>query len=216
MNTTPKHRIEYSIGVDIPSGYHPLPLTDIDRTLRDVAGPITETAPDSVNSSIPEVLGVLEFFLKALAARRTVYCGVGRHMTEAGESITSWITISLLECGDPQNPRLVVQDLAMNKLAQAPSAVVEPVEADGRPMLFSEVTQRFPAPDLPAYEGKSGDIPVFQLEALVPSDDGTTVAVIEFSTLSVDSGPLYGEMLFGMATSIEFAALTPAYSSLNL
>lgn len=216
MNTTTKRRIEYSIAVEIPSGYHPLPLTNIDRTLRDAAGPIAQAAPDSLHSSVSDVLGVLEFFLQALAARRTVYCGVGRHLTEGGEPVTSWITISLLRCGDPRNPRLVVQDLAMDKLAQTPSAIVEPVEAAGRPMLFSEVTRRFPAPELPAYEGASGDIPVFQLEALVPSDDGTTVAAIEFATLSIDSGPLYGEMLFGMAASIEFTASTPKYSSLNL
>lgn len=216
MSITPKREIEYSITVDIPPGYHPLPLTNIDQALQNAAGPITEAAPDALNSSVSDVLGVLEFFLKALAARRTVYCGVGRHLTEAGEQVTSWITISLLQCGDPQNPRLVVQDFAMNKLAQDPSTVVEPVEADGRPMLFSEFTRRFPAPDLSAYEGRSDDVTVFQLEALVPSDDGTNVAVIEFSTLAVDSGPLYGEMLFGMATSIDFTELTPAYSSLNL
>jgi|GEM_PF-4649654 len=216
MNNTPQPPAEYSIAVDIPSGYYPLPLENIDSILEGATGPITESAPSEIASSVPDVIGVLGFFLEALAARQAVYCGIGRHASETGQQVTSWLTISLLNCGEPQNPRLIAQELVINKLHEEPTAIVEAVDVDGRPMVFSELTRSFPAPDLPAFESRPADVAVFQLEALVPSDDGTTVAVIEFSTVSVESGPLYSEMLFTLAASIQFNKLTPQHSSLNL
>jgi len=216
MNNTEQPRSEYSIAVEIPPGYHPLPLENIGSVLESATAPIAQSVPSEIKSSVPDVIGTLGFFLETLAARQALYCGIGRHMSETGEQVTSWLTISLLNCGEPQNPRLVAQDLAINKLDEQPAAIVEPVDVGGRPMVFSELTRNFPAPDLPVFESRSGDVPVFQLEALVPSDDGTNVAVIEFSTVSVESGPLYSEMLFTMAASIRFNKLTSQYSSLDL
>jgi hypothetical protein len=216
MNTTSHPPVGYSIAVDIPHGYYPLPLSGTGPTFENIATSFTESAPEEIRSGVSDAIAALGFFLEALTARQAVYCGIGRHMSDTGRRVTSWITISLLHCGEPRNPRLVLQDLAMNKLTQEPSAVVEPVDVGARPMLFSELTRRFPAPELPGIDGGTGDVPVFQLEALVPSDDGTTVAVIEFSTVSVGSGPLYSEMLFAMAASIRFIKSTSQHSSLSL
>ncbi len=216
MNTTSQPPVEYSIAVDIPPGYYPFPLDEGGTRLEGAAASFIDSAPEEMKSGIQDAIDVLEFLVQALAARRTVYCGIGRHMSEAGEQVTSWLTISLLQCGEPQNPRLVVQDLAMNKVAEEPSAVVEPVDVGGRPIIFSELTRQFPAPELPGVTSGTGDVSAFQLEALIPSDDGTTVAIIEFSTASVDSGPLYSEMLFTMAASVQFTKLTSQQSSLNL
>jgi hypothetical protein len=205
-----------AISVEIPPGYHELPLTDIASVVRAAEPVLLRSSTGSLRESVPATLGTLEFLLGALAVRSAVYCGIGMHRSGAGRSVTSWLTISCIDSGQRRNPRLVVLDLAQAKLREEVAWRIEPVEIGGRSVLFTEGVRHYPAPDLPAASGGGDDAPAFQMEALIPSSDGTTLAAIEVATASVESGPEFAPMLFGMAASLEFEASTSGGWSLDL
>ncbi len=205
-----------SLAATIPPGYHELPLGNVEEILSISAPVITDSVGDSLKESVPSVLGTLGFFLRTLAAKNAVYCGIGRHASEEGEPITSWLTISVMDYGERNNPRLVVQELAQYKMSQDNTDEVVPVDIHGRPMLFTERVQRYPAPDLPTGNTDGDDVPVFQAEAVVPSGDGTSIAVVEFSTISVAQGARYRAMLLAIADSVEFVESVFKPSSLDL
>lgn len=50
---------------------------------------------------------------------------------------------------------------------------------------------------------------VFQLEALVPADDGAKLVSIELSTPFVEHGPEFRGMVVEMAASVSFTAPPP-------
>ncbi|MGY4100126.1 hypothetical protein ACW2Q0_11325 [Nocardia sp. R16R-3T] len=205
-----------SLAVTIPPGYYELPLSDVEEILSISATLITDSVGDSLKEIVPIVLGTLGFFLRSLAAKNAVYCGIGRHASEEGEPITSWLTISVMDYGEKNNPRLVVQDLAQYKTSQDNAGELVSVDIHGRPILFTERVQRYPAPDLPTVNTDGDDVPVFQAEVLVPSGDGTSIAVVEFSTVSVAQGTRYRAMLLAIADSVEFVESVFKPSSLDL
>ncbi len=205
-----------AISVEIPPGYHELPLTGIATAVRAAEPVLLRSTTGSLRESVPATLGTLEFLLGALAVRRAVYCGIGMHRGDAGQPVTSWLTISCKDAGEPRNPRLVILDLAQAKLRDEVPWRVEPVEIESRPVLFTEGVRRYPAPDLPAAPDVGDDALAFQMEALIPSSDGTTVAVIEVATTSLESGPEFAPMLFMMAASLEFEASASGAGSLDL
>ncbi|WP_406231860.1 hypothetical protein [Nocardia sp. NBC_01009] len=215
MNSTNRGP-EYMIAADVPSGYYGMPLSNIGNVMEAAEPVIAAAVPDDLEGSVPNVIGILKFLLEMLATKNAVYCGIGRHVSSGGEPITSWLTVSSIDYGRPQNPRLVIRDLVEAKLLEAVPWVVETVDIAGRPALFAEGIRTYPAPNLADAQGPGDSVPAFQIEGLVPSDDGTTVAVIELSTTSVSHGPEYRPMVFTMAASLEFADATSATWSLDL
>jgi hypothetical protein len=205
-----------AISVQIPSGYDELPLTGIDSAIRAAEPVLLQSLTGSLRDSVPAALGTLEYLLGALAARSAVYCGIGVHRGSAGQSVTSWLTVSCIDAGEPRNPRLVILDLGQAKLREEFSWRLEPVEIGTRPVLFAEAVCRYPAPDLPAVAEAVEAGSAFQMEALIPSSDGATVAAIEVATTSVEQGPEFAAMLFAMAASLEFVASPSGGSSLDL
>ncbi|WP_194814981.1 hypothetical protein [Nocardia sp. XZ_19_385] len=205
----------YSISVDIPPGYHELPLSNIDEILSRAQPVVASVLSDDLRPEVPKVVGTLQFMLSKLASKNALYCGIGRHASTDGHPVSSWLTISSLDYGQAENPRLVLHGLATAKLADS-SWQVEFVEIGGRQVLVSESVQTYPAPDV-ADLAEAGDaVPAYQLEALVPSGDGSAVAAIEFATSNVDQGPEYLAMIFAMVASLEFEKVLPMTSSLDL
>ncbi|MFI2283956.1 hypothetical protein [Nocardia beijingensis] len=206
----------HAISIEIPPGYHELPLTDIATAVRAAEPVLLRSTTGSLRDSVPATLGTLEFLLGALAIRSAVYCGIGMHRSDAGQPVTSWLTISCIDAGEPRNPRLVILDLVQAKLREEVPWRAEPVDIEGRPVLFTEGVRRYPAPNLPAAPDVGDDASAFQLEALIPSSDGKTVAVIEVATASLEAGPEFAPMLFMMAASLEFETTVSGAGSLDL
>ncbi|PXX57647.1 hypothetical protein DFR70_11775 [Nocardia tenerifensis] len=206
--------VDHSIQVTIPPGYYEMPLAG--NGLLESTQPLIEEALPELREDIPKVIGTLSFLLSVTAAKNTVYCGIGIHASPGGTQLTSWLTISALR-GEPRNPRRVVHDLAKDKLSEEVPWTVAPLELADRPVLFSEKVHSYPAPDLTHLPGSAASVPIYQAEVLVPSDDGSTIAVIEFSTGSADDGPRFQDMLLAMVTTLRFVrAEKRTMSSLDL
>lgn len=193
-----------------------MPLTDIHRTLELATPLVREAVPDGLKADVPSVIGTAGFFLEVLAAKNAVYCGMGKHFTEDGEPVVSWLTISVVGYGDERNPRLVVAEIVQDKLSFGPADSVELVDVFGRSTVFTEELRNYAAAQLSNVQEPESTTSVFQIEAIVPSSDGTTIAVIEFSTAASAHGPEYRAMVLGMAASIEFHETTSRTSSLDL
>ncbi|WP_063065098.1 hypothetical protein [Nocardia violaceofusca] len=207
---------EYEVAIEIPPGYFELPLHNIDNHL-DAALPFVENFSDGIPAdAVADVMGTLKFLLNALVAGNTRYCGLGQHVSDTGERVASWLVISVMKYGKPQNPRLTLADIATAKKWEDPSLIVEPVDIEGRPTLFTESIRTEPQPEITDLATESGSTAVFQLEAFIPSEDGTTIAAIEFSTISVSEGPNFRDMFFLLATSAKLDKTPSRPSTLNM
>ncbi|MFC9433987.1 hypothetical protein [Nocardia sp. NPDC057030] len=204
----------HSIQVTIPPGYYEMPLSG--NGLLESTQPLIEEALPELREDIPRVIATLSFLLSVTAAKNTVYCGMGIHASPEGTTLTSWLTISALG-GEPRNPRLVMHELAKVKMSEEVPWTVAPLDFAGRPILFSEKVHSYPAPELTHLPDSRASVPIYQAEILVPSDDGSTIAVIEFSTGSTDDGPRFQDMLLAMVTTLGFVrAELRTMSSLDL
>ena len=207
---------EYDLSITLPAGYFELPLDNIDERL-DAAAPFVELfSSETPTETVSEVLGTLKFLLTALVAGNTRYCGLGQHLSETGERIASWLVVSLMTYGNPQNPRLTLLDIATAKNLDNASLVIEPVDVEGRPILFAECIRTLPQPEITDVASQSVPASVFQMEAFVPSEDGTTVASIEFSTTSLSEGPKFREMFFMLAASTQIGRAAGRPSMLDM
>ncbi|PPJ19178.1 hypothetical protein C5E44_08680 [Nocardia nova] len=207
---------EYELAVDIPPGYFELPLHNIDHQL-DAALPLVEKFSDGMPAeAVADVMGTLRFLLDALVAGNTRYCGLGQHVSDTGERVASWLVISVMKYGKPRSPRLTLADIATAKKLEDGSLVVEPVDIEGRPVLFTESIRTEPQPEITGLTTESASAAVFQLEAFIPSEDGTTIAAIEFSTVSVSEGPNFREMVFLLAASAKLDKTPSRPSMLNI
>ena len=196
-----------SIWAEIPTGYFPLPLEDIDTSMARAEEVLTELAPDEVRSAISPVVSTLTVLLQQLAARNTVYCGVGRHLSAVdGSVITSSLVLSHQTVGEKRNPRLVLKDLARKKADAGERGQADLVDVAGRPMFFFERTNMLPTPRLPGQPPvpEDSESPVFQLEAMVPSEDGSELVSIDFSTPMESHGPEFRAMVVQLAASVSF------------
>jgi hypothetical protein len=195
------------VWVAIPPGYFPLPLADVDSRLAQAESILTGVADVAQQPVVHGFVGVLGVFLADLAARGTLYCGIGRHISPADESVvTSSLIVSLLEFPGARNPRLVLADLVRAKSGANERGQADLVDVLERPTLFFERTRQLPTPQLPGRPDVPGDAmsPVFQLEAFVPSSDGGKLAIIEFSTPAESHGPQFRAMIVEMAASVSF------------
>lgn len=201
-----------AIWVQIPDGYVPLPLDDIGPQMAQAQEIVEEVGPEESRATVAPLIGVLTVFLHDLADRNAVYCGIAHHASAIdGSKITSSLVVALQEFPEKVNPRILLKDLVLIKAAADEQGQVDLVDVLGRPTLFMERVRELPTPSFlgqpPAPEGSTTK--VFQLEALVPADDGAKLVSIELSTPFVEHGPEFRGMVVEMAASVSFTAPPP-------
>jgi hypothetical protein len=191
--------------VEIPTGYVPLPTDAVDENLAVATEVLHEQGTPEQQRIADAMIGMLTSYLHALAARNGVYCGVGRHLSAVdGTAISSSLVVALQEFPERVNPRVLLKDLLATKAQAGDQGQVDLVDVRGRPMLFVECSRELPTPRFPRLPEPPGTSTVFQLEALVPSDDGSKLVSIEFSTPFVAYGPEFRTMVVTMAGSVSF------------
>ncbi|MFI6045189.1 hypothetical protein ACIA8C_26400 [Nocardia sp. NPDC051321] len=209
-----------SLAVDIPNGYVGLPLDDIDRSIARTEAAFSHIGPGAVSSAAPAVLQALKVLLTRISQVNAVYCGLGRHASANGTLISSNLIVSLHEYSERKNPRLTLADILQARSNGTETFKnIELIEISGRQILMFDRMRTLPAPDLPDHSSAVLDEKVYQLEAIVPSSDGATIAAIEFSTSFVEYGEEFVPMIAAMAASVDFApsvAQSSMPSSLDL
>jgi hypothetical protein len=202
--------------VQIPDGYIPLPLSDIQEHMSEALEIVEERAPEDTRPVVAPLVGDLTYLLRELAARSGLYCGIGHHVSaDDGSRITSSLVVALQEFPEENNPRILLKDLVMAKSEAGERGQVDLVDVQGRPMLFVERNRRLPTPQIPGQpevpEGATSEL--YQLEALIPSDDGSKLVSIEFSTPFVSHGPEFRVMVVIMAATVSFDPPPPSESN---
>ncbi|MFI6313574.1 hypothetical protein ACIBEK_26025 [Nocardia fusca] len=194
------------VGIDIPPGYNEIPLGNLETLMQNARPAITESVPDRMRDDVPNVLGTLHFLLATLAANNALYSGIGLHRTtEASERVAvSWLTVSSFDYGEERNPRLVLSELINAKAEKKSRGELAIVEGPSVPILYFEWTEKHPAPTIAGYPATNDPPQVFQIEAIIPSADGTSIAVLELSTADREIGPQYRGMVLDMAGSVTF------------
>lgn len=200
-----------SIEVDIPVGYHRLPLNDIDATF-DSAAPILNDLGSAIS---PETTGPavdgLRAALHALRDLDAVLCAVGRHNNGDDTYAVSWLVISLTDYGSDRNPRLRIAEIASAR--RAPNITVFPTAVGDRPVILIE-SEMMP-PESLVRAGRT--IPkAHRIEAIVPCGNGRRVSAITLTTLSTDHLPLLRGLLLGMVSSIRFGVAPDRRTRLDL
>lgn len=195
-----------SVWLDAPDGYIALPLVDSREKLEAAVPVLLEIIPPDQHELLAAVLGVFELTLGELEDRNCIYCGVGWHNAPDGTEVSSSLVVSLLPTGDGvgRSPRLVLAGLVKAAADANEKGQVDEVELPGGPALFFERIRRLPRPELPGQVGGAGEAEVYQLEAVVPNEDGGWIATIEFSTPNVRYGTLFREMMVLLANSVSF------------
>lgn len=198
---------ELRVWLDIPDGYFPLPLENIAETVLTAQQVMTEVGPPELRPTIEQTVGVLGVFLQDLAERNAVYCGIGRHASAVdGGEVTSTLVVSVQDTGAEGDPRLLLGEMVERFAAQDWRGQADLLDVVGRPVLFCESVQELPAPQFPGSPELPEDAtaPVFLLEALIPSDDGTRLAQIEFATPFTENGPEFRTMVAMLAGALSF------------
>ncbi|MFC9876893.1 hypothetical protein [Nocardia salmonicida] len=195
------------ISVAIPDGYTAVPLGDI-AAHTDLIHAIGGDARPG-NASFVSAIATL---MESLVANGTRYCGVGAHLLPDGDPLYSCLTVTVTDAiGGPRNPRLVLADLVQSRSADNTLGLSALVETDTHPVLFTEKIGSV----IPRQCGESPAVPaVYQLQAVVPSDDGNSLVAIEFSTPDADRGIAGRKMIADMARSVVFRF--PAVLNLDL
>ncbi|QIS22421.1 hypothetical protein [Nocardia terpenica] len=198
------HNVE--LRINIPVGYISLPLSGIDSSIAVAAAVLEEVGPSDVAQAAGQILPALGAFLDELTRDGVRYCGLGRHSFDDA-LVTSVLTVLVYDTGgDTENPRLVVKNLAEAKMEAREQGDLQVIELDNRPMMFFEQVRGLPVPDFPGNPIGGTTTPVYRLEAVVPSGDGSTVASIELSTIFIAHGPQFRPMIIDMARSVDLQA----------
>lgn len=193
--------------VGIPSGYAELPLEGIAGKLGTAEDVLGDIATGDQKAQAHALIGVLEVFLNDLATTGAVYCGIGRHTSPEDDAVvTSTLVVSHQEYEGTRNPRLLLGDLLSTKSEAGEQGQADLVDVLERPVLFFERVRSMPTPQFPGQPEVDEDAtsPIFQLEAHIPSEDGSEMALIEFSTPFVSHGPEFRAMIVQMASSVSF------------
>lgn len=200
-------RSSVPLWVELPPGYVALPLDDVDGNLERAESVLIDVADDEQKPQIRAVLGVLSVFLTDLAVSGSLFCGVGRHISPSDNSVvTSSLVISYQEYEGARNPRLLLKDLLQAKADADERGQADLVDVLERPMLFFERVRRLPNPQFPGQPpvSEGATAPVHQLEAFVPSADGSKLAKIDFSTPFIEHGAEFRAMVVDLAASVSF------------
>jgi hypothetical protein len=191
--------------VELPAGYLPLPLDDIDNALATAEANLRELAPEQQRPLLSAVVGTFAVLLEQLQERNTAYCALGWHTAEDDAVVPSSLVVSIQPFPRKRNPRLVIRDLVERRAAAGEHGQVDVVDLSRGPALFFETVLTLPRPRLPGEPaGGPADAEVYQLQALIPSADGTKLAAIDFSTPDVPHGPRFRAMMVLMADSVSF------------
>ncbi len=175
---------ELNFWIELPKGYFPLPLDNIDETLAAAEANLLELAPEDRQPLLSAVIGTFTVLLDELQARNTAYCGLGWHTAEDGAIVPSSLVISLQTFPQRRNPRLVLKDLVEIRAEAGEHGQVDLVDLEPGPALFFESVLTLPRPRIPGQDqppqdasvngpDAAQDAEVYQLQALVPSADGT-------------------------------------------
>ena len=202
---------ELNFWIELPPGYFPLPLTDIATTLAAAEANLRELAPPEQQELLAAVVDTFTVLLEQLQERDTAYCGLGWHTAEDGAIVPSSLVVSLQRLPQKRNPRLVLKELVELRAEANEHGQVDLVDLSPGPALFFESVLALPRPRLPGQppntEPNAGpDADVYQLQAVVPSEDGTRLAAIDFSTPDVAHGTRFRAMMVLMANSVSFTA----------
>ena len=201
--------------IELPKGYFPLPVENIDEALATAEANLRELAPEDRWPLLSAVIGTFTVLLDELQARNTAYCGLGWHTAEDGAIVPSSLVVSLQAFPQRRNPRLVLKDLVEIRAEAGEHGQVDLVDLEAGPALFFESVLSLPRPRVPGGEAESEgeseaageqNADVYQLQALVPSADGTKLAAIDFSTPDIPHGPRFRAMMVLMANSVSFTA----------
>lgn len=209
--------------IELPQGYFPLPMENIDETLATAEANLRELAPEDRQPLLSAVIGTFAVLLDELQERNTAYCGLGWHTAEDGAIVPSSLVISLQTFPERRNPRLVLKDMVEIRAEAGEHGQVDLVDLEPGPALFFESVLSLPRPRIPEPGQSPTDTPptagptaaadtptptqnadVYQLQALVPSADGTKLAAIDFSTPDIPHGPRFRAMMVLMANSVSF------------
>ena len=198
---------ELPVWFQVPTGYFPLPLDGIEESMERAESLLSELAPPDQQAVIGPVVGALTSLLLELADRDAVYCGLGHHLSAVdGGVVTSTLVVSLQLTGGAGDPRLLLGEMLRRRAAEEWQGQADLVTVLGRPVLFCEGERALPTPHLPGADAVAEDAtsPVFVLEALIPSDDGTVLAAVEFATPFLENGPEFRAMMVDLAGSLTF------------
>lgn len=191
--------------VELPRGYFPLPLDDIDATLQAAEANLRDLAPEEQRPLLSAVVGTFTVLLEQLQERNGAYCGLGWHTAEDGAIVPSSLVVSIQPFPHKRNPRLVIRDLVEKRAEAGEHGQVDVVDLTRGPALFFESVLTLPRPRIPGQPAEQQpDAEVYQLQALVPSEDGTRLVAIDFSTPDVPHGPRFRAMMVLMADSVSF------------
>lgn len=191
----------------LPPGYVALPLDDVDGNLERAESVLSDVAYEDQRPQIHAVLGVLSVFLSDLAVSGALYCGVGRHIAPHDNAVvTSSLVISYQEYEGSRNPRVLLSDLLQAKADADERGQADLVDVLERPMLFFERIRQLPTPQLPGQPPvpEGATTAIHQLEAFVPSEDGSKLAKIDFSTPFTAYGADFRAMVVDVAASVSF------------
>ncbi|MFD3702830.1 hypothetical protein ACFWUP_06745 [Nocardia sp. NPDC058658] len=203
-----------TITANIPGGYHELPLTDIPTAIARSESIVQRQLGDAYDT-FAEAAQVIANLLSDLREQNSCYCGIGQHAAPDGILVTSWLTLSILKYDSARNPRLRIADLVAERTTDRPDIYMEAVNIGGRTLLFSEST-----PTYRVGADKSDDdrptATIHQIEAIIPSDDGSRIATAILSTADIAYGQNFRPMMMSLAASIQFRSTTAGTSSLTL
>ncbi len=203
----PADRQAAPVWLSIPPGYAELPLDGIPQTIDVTRRLVTELGTPEQRQAGEFVLGSLTVFLEALAERKAIYCGIGRHQSALNrQPITSSLVVTVLDFPGERNPRLVLRDLLIGKAQAHEAGQPDIFDLPNGPVAFFEHTLSLPNPAIPGQHvlAASTEVPVWQLEAYVPSATGNRLVTIEASTPFADHGPQYRAMVVAMAAGVAF------------
>jgi hypothetical protein len=224
--------------IELPAGYFPLPMDDIDTALATAEANLRELAPEEQRPLLSAVIDTFTVLLEELQERNTAYCGIGWHTAEDGAIVPSSLVVSLQQLPERRNPRLVLRDMVEIRAEAGEHGQVDLVDLEHGPALFFESVLALPRPRIPGIGTATGTgtetaaptatatatgtgttsatdpnqdqdatqptADVYQLQALVPSADGTKLAAIDFSTPDIPHGPRFRAMMVLMANSVSF------------
>lgn len=195
---------EVAIWLDLPGGYLPLPLENAVDRLAEVEPVLAELCPPEREDLLYATLNAFAVLLTELDARNAIYCGLGWHTAEDGSVISSTLVISLQPTGEKRNPRLILSDLVQVAADAGDKGQADLLDLPKGPALFYERVRSLRKPALPGQEGDPGKADVYQIEVILPDEDGNLLAALEFSTPNVAYGTLYREMMVLLANSVSF------------
>jgi hypothetical protein len=198
---------ENRLWVRVPPGFLALPIgPGAERTLVDAGEYLRELLPERQRELLPSVIGTMTALLDLLARDGALYAGVGAHTAEDGEWVTSTLVVSAHALNQKRNPRLALRDYVEVMAADGDHGQVEMVGLpDGRSALSVERVAQLPARQLPDEPPQPGVmVGVYQLQLIVPSSDGSRMAVLEFCTPYVAQGPDFRAMMIWFAVTVAF------------